>query len=78
MTEELLEQIKERAMTRTIDAWESGTIVALCNELLGVKRKLAKMREQTQEDFITYCDGMDDNIITQLCQIVCDNHRKFF
>jgi hypothetical protein len=37
--------------------------------------KLIQLREQIQEDIIAFCDGMDDDIVTKLCQIVCDNFR---
>ena len=37
---------------------------------------IIEVREQIQEDIITYCDGMPDDVITNLCQIVCDNSRS--
>jgi hypothetical protein len=38
---------------------------------------ILEIREQIQEDIITFCDGMEDAVITKLCQIVVDNFRKF-
>ena len=31
--------------------------------------------EQMQEDIITYCDGLNQEIIDELCQVVV-NHEK--
>jgi hypothetical protein len=35
------------------------------------------LREQIQEDICAFCDGMNDEVITQLCQIVVDNFAKY-
>ena len=32
--------------------------------------------EQIQEDIITYCEDMDQEVIDGLCQIVVDNFKK--
>ena len=33
-------------------------------------------REQIQEDLMTFLDGMDQEILDQVCQIVVDNFRN--
>jgi hypothetical protein len=41
--------------------------------------RLEKLRvtcNQIQEDIITYCDGMDTDVIDNLCQIVVDNFER--
>jgi hypothetical protein len=40
-----------------------------------METQFIQLREQIQEDIITFCDGMDNDIVTKLCQIVCDNFR---
>lgn len=36
-----------------------------------------QIQEQIQEDIMThFSDDLPDNVITKLCQIVCDNFRK--
>jgi len=37
---------------------------------------IKQVREQIQEDIITFCDGLDNNFITKLCQIVVDNFKQ--
>ena len=31
--------------------------------------------EQLQQDIITHCDGLDDILITNLCQVVVDHYK---
>ena len=31
--------------------------------------------EQLQQDIITHCDGLDDTLITNLCQVVVDHYK---
>ena len=38
-----------------------------------MESNLIELREQIQEDIIAFCDGMEDYVVTKLCQIVCDN-----
>mgnify|MGYP003150000775 CR=1 FL=1 len=33
---------------------------------------MALEKEQLQENLITFCDGLPDDLITQLCQVVVD------
>jgi hypothetical protein len=40
------------------------------------KEALQEIREQIQEDIITYCDGMGHEFKSALCQIVVDNFQK--
>ena len=40
------------------------------------KLNLADVREQIQEDIMTFMDGQDDSVIDGLCQIVVDNFKK--
>ena len=37
---------------------------------------LQELREQLQEDLMTYLDGMDARIKVDVCQIVVDNFKK--
>jgi hypothetical protein len=48
-----------------------------------MEKKLIEVREQIQEDLMTYLDGIDEavgnekqEIITKVCQIVVDNFNK--
>jgi hypothetical protein len=38
-----------------------------------MRYSLRELSEKIQEDIITYCDGMDFSIVTDLCQIVVNN-----
>ena len=40
-------------------------------------KTLADLREQIQEDIITYLDGMDDEIIDDLCQVVVERFNEY-
>ena len=37
---------------------------------------IQSIKEQIQEDLLTYLDGMDEEILTQVCQIVVNNFNK--
>jgi hypothetical protein len=39
-------------------------------------KDIRSVRESIQEDQIAYLDGMDQEVITELCQIVVDNFKK--
>ena len=41
-----------------------------------MKKELIEVREQIQEDLMTYLDGMDEEIIDNVCQIIVDNFNK--
>ena len=51
-----------------------------------MKKELIEVREQIQEDLMTYLDGLDEalsacsndsyEIVTTVCQIVVDNFNK--
>ncbi len=34
---------------------------------------IEEIRNQIQEDLMTYLDGMDDRIVSEVCKIVVDN-----
>ena len=34
---------------------------------------IEEIRNQIQEDLMTYLDGMDDRIVNEVCKIVSDN-----
>jgi len=37
---------------------------------------IEELKEQIQQDLLTYLDGMDEEILTQVCQIIVDNFNK--
>ena len=41
-----------------------------------MKSNKEECREQIQEDLMTFLDGMDQEILDQVCQIVVDNFRN--
>ena len=40
--------------------------------LQGDMKMTKEQSEQLQADIITYCDGLDQDLIDQLCQVVVD------
>jgi hypothetical protein len=38
--------------------------------------KKAELKEQLQEDLMTFLEGMDDEILEGVCQIIIDNVNK--
>jgi len=38
---------------------------------------IAELKEQLQEDLMTYLDGMGDEVIADVCQLVIDRVNQF-
>ena len=72
----LIDQIHEK-FNFSPDAWEAGTGQELCKQHIALYHKIKEVREQIQEDIITFCDGQDEAFVTALCQIVCDQFAVF-
>jgi hypothetical protein len=40
------------------------------------KKELNEIKEQIQQDLLTYLDGMDNEILDKVCKIVVNNFKK--